>query len=122
MVGIQVVRGSDFKKAAEAADEGDQKAKDFVLAFHYWVKAVEAGNDEPCCFSCGVIVRHSDDPDGGNFGGLGYAKLKDKNGNVEGYACPFCRTCERKGWKRLGHEFADQMVKELGLEGVQRVH
>ena len=129
-VGIQVIRQQDFEQTARAADEGQEAAREFILAFIHWNKMVteeieEGSSLRPKCFSCSTRIKHiSELPKGkgGNFGGMAFGKLSDDAGEVEGYACPFCYKCQLKGWEKLKWEFAKVMEKDLGLIGMEPLH
>jgi len=58
--------------------------------------------------------------DPGNLGGFGFAKLSEDGAKeIEGFGCPFCLDCTRKGAQRLSKQFSRLMERQLGLVAVQ---
>jgi hypothetical protein len=129
-IAIQVIREQDFEQIARAADEGQEDAREFILAFLHWNELMtqeieEGGSLRPRCFSCSTQIKHLGEVPKGkddNFGGMAFGKLDDDDGDVEGYACPFCYKCQLKGWEKLKWEFAKMMEKDLGLIGMEPLH
>jgi nitrate/TMAO reductase-like tetraheme cytochrome c subunit len=106
---LQVVRGCDFDATIKAADDGDQEARVFMLAFAEWDRAVRESEAEPGCFSCHAVVTPQ------NFGGLGFAREIEAQTGLTG---AFCLSCQRKGFHTLADEFSEQLAEGLELEMV----
>ena len=119
IVGIQMIRMEDFQETAAAADKGDEKAREFILTFLHWNKHFEDSDERPLCFSCAAVINRIDDlddDDPGNMGGFGFAKLSKPGAEeTEGFGCPFCTACERKGPDTLCDQFAKAMEDRLGV-------
>ena len=122
IVGIQMIRMEDFQETAAAADNGDEKAREFILTFLHWNKHFEDSDERPLCFSCAAVINRIDDlddDDPGNMGGFGFAKLSKPGAEeTEGFGCPFCSACQLKGHDKLCDQFAKMMEKELGVVAI----
>jgi|SRR6516225_4501163 hypothetical protein len=123
VVGIQMIRIQDFEETARAADAGTEQAREFLQAFLHWDKHFQYTDERPRCFSCTKVIHRLedlDDDDPGNLGGFGFAKLSEDGAKeIEGFGCPFCLDCTRKGAQRLSKQFSRLMERQLGLVAVQ---
>jgi hypothetical protein len=106
---INVVRGCDFEATQEAAEAGDKKAQEFLLAFAYWDKSLRHSDASASCFSCAEMVTPK------NFGGIGVAR---QTTGGDAYVGAFCSQCQSKGFDILAFDFSDWLSELTGTQMV----
>jgi hypothetical protein len=116
---VEMIPIEGFDAMMEAAERGDENARNCVIAFTTWTSNVEQAAKIkifPACFQCGQTLVNIKDGGDGIGGFVLISQTAETDGKTEGAVTAFCPTCKALGPKALLPKLREAMQEEVGVD------